>query len=650
MKKILIILLFILSYASVFAQFEAGEYMNTDTSKIGGTSIIYPSDSALQFHYDLMRDPSEDLDGVNLRTLFARLASLDSLGLIVTDLVAGDTTINSGETQIFFPSAFDSNDVTVVPFVRRISDDAVIDYSINDIDSLGFDIVVWENSIKVSYIASQNISRSSYPFDEPIYSADSAFIKSAIRDLIADTVNYLRAELDPKYAADSAAIKSLDRFYVSDSSEIVHFSDTTSTIGTKTNLLAKIPYIGGTSNVDLGAHNLTVDSPTLFVDATNHRVGIGTITPGGTMSILGAYSSTAPTLKINSNNDAGDYDVFQVWWRNNTKKLIGLRSSTGSNSIMSGVTDIEGLTRLELSSTLTTSSSAINIASQTMTMGVNATGGNTFIDSYNIPLIFGMAGVEKMRISANGNVSIGTTDLDGTPAIGRLTVKGSTNDGSTNAQVWRDSDETNVAWLNTNGGITASYFTSDSTKTGTSLSYVKVDSTGLKMYGNATIFDDILMPFEQGKSGVVDIPAFVPDSMYYTFTTDTTGVNECAVYMTIQFPHGWKEGSTIFPHVHYKHETAVGTPKFKMKYRWIGLTGTTNEAWNWYPMETTTGTTNNTHQMMYNAAGIGGVGKNISSAIFCKIYLGGDPNNVHAYQFDIHIEKDTFGSKTETSK
>jgi len=55
-----------------------------------------------------------------------------------------------------------------------------------------------------------------------------------------------------------------------------------------------------------------------------------------------------------------------------------------------------------------------------------------------------------------GNVGIGTTDLDGTPATGRLTVKGSTNDGSTNIFVGRDSDEANQITIDTNGNITAS--------------------------------------------------------------------------------------------------------------------------------------------------------------------------------------------------
>jgi hypothetical protein len=193
MKKLILIFMPFLPVLG-FSQFEAGEYMNTDTAKIAGESIIYPfSDSTGQFHFTKMRDPSEDLDGVNLRTLFARLSNLDSLGLLVSDMVSGNQNINAGETQIYFPSAFDSNNVTVIPFVRRISDDAVIDYSINNVDSLGFDVVVWENNIKLSYIASQKISHSSDIFGEPKYAADSSFIKTGVREwnaVAADTINW----------------------------------------------------------------------------------------------------------------------------------------------------------------------------------------------------------------------------------------------------------------------------------------------------------------------------------------------------------------------------------------------------------------------------------------------------------------------------
>jgi len=62
---------------------------------------------------------------------------------------------------------------------------------------------------------------------------------------------------------------------------------------------AKIPYTGGTTNVNLGVHNLTVDTNSLFVDSVNHRVGIGTTGP---MAKLTVQTSTAPTFADNANN------------------------------------------------------------------------------------------------------------------------------------------------------------------------------------------------------------------------------------------------------------------------------------------------------------------------------------------------------------
>lgn len=56
--------------------------------------------------------------------------------------------------------------------------------------------------------------------------------------------------------------------------------------------------------------------------------------------------------------------------------------------------------------------------------------------------------------TSNKNIGIGTFDLDGTPSVGRVVVKGSTNEGSTNIFVGRDSDEVNVFSINTDGGVT----------------------------------------------------------------------------------------------------------------------------------------------------------------------------------------------------
>lgn len=176
---------------------------------------------------------------------------------------------------------------------------------------------------------------------------------------------------------------------------------------------------------------------------------------------------------------------------------------------------------------------------------------------------------------------------------------------------------------------------------------------GVRLYNSATAWDDLFFPFTTGQHGVAGYPPFIADSNYYEFTTDTTGVSQCVIYFIVQMPHRWKEGSNLYPHVHYKHTTSAGTPTFRLRYKWYeGMGSTSNQAVKYYTMNQTTGTTNNTLQMAYGTGSISGAGKTISSILICQVYLvsttGAAP--VLTYQMDIHIEIDSFGSRTETTK
>jgi len=160
-----------------------------------------------------------------------------------------------------------------------------------------------------------------------------------------------------------------------------------------------------------------------------------------------------------------------------------------------------------------------------------------------------------------------------------------------------------------------------------------------------------MFPFTTGRIGTTGYPTLNEDSLYYTFTTpDTTGLTKCIMYFIGQMPHNYKENTTIYPHVHYKHETIVGTPNFRIKYKFYNAAESSPLVpWKWYTMSNTTGTTDKTIQMSYGNGGIGSP-HSISSMILIQLYTYATPSNVNAYQFDLHYEIDALGSRTQTAK
>jgi len=55
---------------------------------------------------------------------------------------------------------------------------------------------------------------------------------------------------------------------------------------TNCSVLPPLPYTGASSSIDFGTNNLTVDTNTLYVDATNNYVGIGTTSPSATLHVV----------------------------------------------------------------------------------------------------------------------------------------------------------------------------------------------------------------------------------------------------------------------------------------------------------------------------------------------------------------------------
>lgn len=137
---------------------------------------------------------------------------------------------------------------------------------------------------------------------------------------------------------------------------------------------------------------------------------------------------------------------------------------------------------------------------------------------------------------------------------------------------------------------------------------------------------------------------------------DATSDDE--VWVQVQLPHGWVEGSDIEPHIHWTPPTAAaGQVVWKIEYTWCNVGDV-------IPTTTTITTdggydSTNSTALEHLIAGfptVSGTGKEVSSMFLARIYRDvSDANDTYAadaflLSFDIHIKKNSIGSDLEFSK
>jgi len=172
----------------------------------------------------------------------------------------------------------------------------------------------------------------------------------------------------------------------------------------------------------------------------------------------------------------------------------------------------------------------------------------------------------------------------------------------------------------------------------------------LTMVGDATVWNDLVMPLTSGKRGSNDRPDFDYTNIGYLFPQNDTAE---ALYLIAQFPHSYKVGSAIYPHIHYKR-TVAGKPTFKIVYAWtsIGEEVPVFSAPLSLDHEVVDYVSGSIHQVNNSTDPIDGTGQGLSSIMLIKLYR--DDNDVAgdvlAYQFDVHFEIDTIGSREEFTK
>lgn len=223
--------------------------------------------------------------------------------------------------------------------------------------------------------------------------------------------------------------------------------------------------------------------------------------------------------------------------------------------------------------------------------------------------------------------------------------------------------------------------------TASNKNYTKITTDGSLSYvGEATRWEDLKVPVNSIKIGggkrddITFIPAewdaFKEPGIALLWFADANDVDdEQDIVFTVQMPHGWKEGSAIFPHVHWttgrldvKNANLVNSPvpgagrvTWKLQYTWANagdVFPNTNEV-----AGTVVSSLNEGSISLYEHvitplgnSGIDGTGKTLSSMLICRLYRNSSASSdtysgdAGLLEIDFHYQIDSDGSNEEYSK
>jgi hypothetical protein len=191
-----------------------------------------------------------------------------------------------------------------------------------------------------------------------------------------------------------------------------------------------------------------------------------------------------------------------------------------------------------------------------------------------------------------------------------------------------------------------------------------VESNGtIRMDNAAMVWDDLRITLDKGSSAatLTYMPGQTSGGQIYFFMDNATN----AMSFTVQLPHSWKEGTPIYPHIHWTpSNNTSGNVIWNLDYTWQNYVSTGPLA---FPAPTTSSVTiavasNSMGKHLITPltngnVGLTATGKTISSILVCRIWRNASQGSGDTYQggagglsLDFHFQLDTFGSRAEFSK
>lgn len=228
--------------------------------------------------------------------------------------------------------------------------------------------------------------------------------------------------------------------------------------------------------------------------------------------------------------------------------------------------------------------------------------------------------------------------------------------GSATQDVRMESDtEANMFFLDANADTDGAIYLGGTTNG------LKINKGGeFTMLGTSTVWDDIQFPISTGKVPASNAPN------WETFTTNTEAfafsVDDKIQLEANEPPHGWKEGTLGQAHIHFalKSANSSGADRFA-KFELVFAYSDYNGVWTEQTAITQEQTIPNAavakqSYLLGFSSTVTLTGLHVGSQITCRVRriaaTGGTEyaDDVYITQVGVHVEEDTIGSKTSTSK
>lgn len=246
----------------------------------------------------------------------------------------------------------------------------------------------------------------------------------------------------------------------------------------------------------------------------------------------------------------------------------------------------------------------------------------------------------------------GITEVVTTPAGNDTEIQFNSGGSFASSSDFTYNDSTKT--INLNGNVKAITYYGSFLQIGNDTGYTNIEADGtIKFNGDATVWEDLRFPATSiNPVGTAGPMTFDQTNIGFLASKNST----TSIAIIGQIPHSYKEGSDIYPHIHWMPlDTNTGNVYWRIEYKWVNIGDVEPSGWTTLNVLDDASGTAYTHQLS-NFDVISGSGKKISSIITIKISrIGNDATDTYDYntllkEFDIHYESDTIGSREEYFK